>query len=372
MVQLRHLLLALASVSSSAVVTQVSALGLGEVQVQSALSQPLRAQIALREVAGLHQDEVVVRLASAQAYQQAGLQRVDFLSNVQLSPQLNASSAVIRVSSSQPVREPFLTLLVEVTWPTGRQLREYNLLLEPPSYSYQAPAAATSHALTSRSSTQVAPAKQANASRTLQPGGQYQTRDNDRLWDIAQGIRGNATVQQAMAAIQQLNSAAFIDGNINRLRARQTLQLPTEQQLQQSTTTQALALVEQHQQSWNATAAQRQLDASARNTAASTPSAQPREDNLSLLDARAGKGRAEQAKGSREQAGADQAELALSQEGLDLARREGDELRSRLADLQSQLEKLQRIVALKDNQLALLQVQLAAPEQPPAPALSQK
>ncbi|MDP3847688.1 MAG: FimV/HubP family polar landmark protein [Pseudomonas sp.] len=370
MVQLRRLLLALAAASSSSVVSQVWALGLGEVQVQSALSQPLRAQIALHEVAGLNQDEVVVRLASPQAYQQAGLQRDDFLSNVQLSPQLNAQGGVIRISSSQPVREPYLTLLVEVVWPAGRQLREYSLLLDPPSYSYQAPvapAAPASNLAANSPSVSAALPSRVSAAPALQAGGHYQTRDNDRLWDIAQDIRGGATAQQAMLAIQQLNAEAFVGGNINRLRSRQTLQLPTEQQMQQTAAAQALAQVEQQQQSWRSGApAQRQLDARARTAAAAAPVAPVATDSLSLLGASDGKGNVDKAKGTAEQVTADQlkAELALTQEGLDLARREGEELNSRLTDLQSQLDKLQRIVTLKDNQLALLQAQLAAAEQP--------
>lgn len=366
MVQLRRLLLALAAASSSSVATQVWALGLGEVQVQSALSQPLRAQIALHEVAGLNQDELVVRLASPQAYLQAGLQRDDFLSNVQLSPQLNAQGGVIRISSSQPVREPYLTLLVEVVWPAGRQVREYSLLLDPPSYSYQAAAPASNLVASSPSAPASLPSR-ASAAPVLQAGGRYQTRDNDRLWDIAQDIRGGATAQQAMLAIQQLNAEAFVGGNINRLRSRQTLQLPTEQQMQQTAAAQALAQVEQQQQSWRSGGpAQRQLDARARTTADAAPVAQVATDSLSLLGATGGQGHADQAKGTAEPGAADRlkAELALTQEGLDLARREGAELSSRLADLQSQLDKLQRIVALKDNQLALLQAQLAAAEQP--------
>ncbi|MFZ3183935.1 MAG: FimV/HubP family polar landmark protein [Pseudomonas sp.] len=369
MVQLRRLLLALAAATSSSVATQAWALGLGEVQVQSALSQPLRAQIALHEVAGLNQDEVVVRLASPQAYLQAGLQRDDFLSNVQLSPQLNAQGGVIRISSSQPVREPYLTLLVEVVWPAGRQVREYSLLLDPPNYSYQAPAAPVGNLAASSPSAPATQPSRASAAAAWQAGGHYQTRDNDRLWDIAQGIRGGATAQQAMLAIQQLNAEAFVGGNINRLRSGQTLQLPTEQQMQQTAAAPALAQVEQQQQSWRTGApAQRQLDARARTSAAATPVAQVATDSLSLLGATGGKGRADQAKGTAEPGAADQlkAELALTQEGLDLARREGEELNSRLADLQSQLDKLQRIVTLKDNQLALLQAQLAAAEQPQA------
>ncbi|PAV46994.1 hypothetical protein CK486_15635 [Pseudomonas sp. HAR-UPW-AIA-41] len=376
MIQAHRLLLALAVASTSSLSAPAWALGLGEVQVQSALSQPLRAQIPLSDISDLSAGEVLVRLASAEEYQKAGVERSQFLADLQFSPELRATGgSVIRVTSRQPVREPYLNLLLEVTWPNGRQLREFNLLLDPPSYSFQSPVAAPAVASAPRPQAQAAAPQTPPASGSgPQPGGQYQTRENDRLWDIARAIRGpQSTPQQAMLAIQRLNPQAFDGGNINRLKRNQTLQLPTAEQIQQHSASEALAQVEQQHQSWRAPAApvQAQMDATRRPVAAAAPATVAKGDTLSLVGASTGKGAADAAQG-KDKAAASEAlkqQLALTQEGLDQARREREELNSRLADLQSQLEKLQRLVQLKDSQLAQLQARLAAADKPAQPAV---
>ena len=366
MIQARRLLLALAVASTSSLSVPAWALGIGEVQVQSALSQPLRAQIPLSDVGDLGAGEVLVRLASAEEYLKAGIERSQFLGDLQFSPELRAAGgSVIRVTSRQPVREPYLNLLLEVTWPNGRQLREFNLLLDPPSYSFQPPVAAPAVASTPRPQAQAAsPQTPLASSSGPQPGGQYLTRDNDRLWDIARAIRGpQATPQQAMLAIQRLNPQAFDGGNINRLRRNQTLQLPTAEQIQQHSASEALAQVEQQHQNWRAPSAPApaQMDATRRSSAGAAPVAVAKGDTLSLVGVSTAKGAADAVQG-KDQAGASKAlrgQLALTQEGLDQARREREELNSRIADLQSQLDKLQRLVQLKDSHLAQLQARLA-------------
>ena len=365
MIQARRLLLALAVASTSSLSVPAWALGIGEVQVQSALSQPLRAQIPLSDIGDLSAGEVLVRLASAEEYQKAGVERSQFLADLQFSPELRAAGgSVIRVTSRQPVREPYLNLLLEVTWPNGRQLREFNLLLDPPSYSSViAPAVASTPRPQAQAASPQAPSV---SSSGPQPGGQYQTRDNDRLWDIARAIRGpQATPQQAMLAIQRLNPQAFDGGNINRLKRNQTLQLPTAEQMQQHSASEALAQVEQQHQNWRAPSAPAlapaQMDATRRTAAAAVPASVVKGDTLSLVGASTAKGAADAAQG-KDQAGASKAlkeQLALTQEGLDQARREREELNSRIADLQSQLDKLQRLVQLKDSHLAQLQARLA-------------
>ncbi len=363
MIQARRLLLALAVASTSSLSVPAWALGIGEVQVQSALSQPLRAQIPLSDVGDLGAGEVLVRLATAEDYLKAGIERSQFLSDLQFNPELRvAGGSVIRVTSRQPVREPYLNLLLEVTWPNGRQLREFNLLLDPPSYSSViAPAVASTPRPQAQAASPQAPSV---SSSGPQPGGQYQTRDNDRLWDIARAIRGpQATPQQAMLAIQRLNPQAFDGGNINRLKRNQTLQLPTAEQMQQHSASEALAQVEQQHQNWRAPSAPApaQMDATRRSSAGAAPVAVAKGDTLSLVGASTAKGPADAAQG-KDHAGASKAlreQLALTQEGLDQARREREELNSRIADLQSQLEKLQRLVQLKDSHLAQLQARLA-------------
>lgn len=108
------------------------ALGLGEITLHSALNQPLRADIALVDAAGLEEGELSVSLATADEYSRAGVDRVFFLNNLKFTPVLRGKRSVIRVTSSKPVNEPFLNFLVQLNQPNGRLLREYTVLIDPP------------------------------------------------------------------------------------------------------------------------------------------------------------------------------------------------------------------------------------------------
>jgi FimV-like protein len=108
------------------------ALGLGDITLHSALNQPLRAEIALVDAAGLEESELSVSLASADEYSRAGVDRVLFLDNLKFTPILRGKHPVIRVTSSKPVNEPFLNFLVQLNQPNGRLLREYTVLIDPP------------------------------------------------------------------------------------------------------------------------------------------------------------------------------------------------------------------------------------------------
>lgn len=108
------------------------ALGLGEITMHSALNQPLRAEIALMDAAGLEEDELSVRLATADEFSRAGVDRVFFLDNLKFTPVLRGNRSLIQVTSSKPVSEPFLNFLVQLNQPNGRLLREYTVLIDPP------------------------------------------------------------------------------------------------------------------------------------------------------------------------------------------------------------------------------------------------
>ena len=108
------------------------ALGLGDITLHSALNQPLRADIALEDAAGLEEGELSVSLATAEEFSRAGIDRVFFLNNLKFTPILRGNRSLIRVSSSKPVNEPFLNFLVQLNQPNGRLLREYTVLIDPP------------------------------------------------------------------------------------------------------------------------------------------------------------------------------------------------------------------------------------------------
>lgn len=118
----------LAALSSAAF-----ALGLGEILVKSKLNQPLDAEIVVREATPGEAEQLVAKLASQEDFARLGLERARMPVVVRFDTAKNdRGQTVIRVRSDEPVREPFLTLLVEANWSGGRLLREYGLLLDPP------------------------------------------------------------------------------------------------------------------------------------------------------------------------------------------------------------------------------------------------
>ena len=116
------------------------ALGLGEIKVDSALNQPLNAQIELLGTSPGEVENVRVRLAPEEVFQRLGIERPYYLSELDFTPTTKDGNSYIAVTTKQGVREPFLNFLVEVSWPKGRLLREYTVLLNPPVYLDQQPA----------------------------------------------------------------------------------------------------------------------------------------------------------------------------------------------------------------------------------------
>ncbi len=109
------------------------ALGLGNIELKSALNQPFQAQI---EVVSATPDELQglkVALAPSEMFERYGLDRPAFLQNLEFRVVSDRSGrGIVQVTSAQSIAEPFVTLLVEATWPRGRVLREYTVLLDPP------------------------------------------------------------------------------------------------------------------------------------------------------------------------------------------------------------------------------------------------
>ncbi|HVL00593.1 MAG TPA: hypothetical protein VM553_12315, partial [Dongiaceae bacterium] len=115
-----------------------NALGLGEIKLNSALSEPLDAEIELVQVRELTGTEILPSLASSGDFESSGVERSQFLTDLKFEVTVNEKGkSFIRVRSTKPVKEPFLNFLVEVNWPAGRLLREYTLFLDPPIYNAQ-------------------------------------------------------------------------------------------------------------------------------------------------------------------------------------------------------------------------------------------
>ena len=107
------------------------AAGLGKLTLISALGQPLNAEV---EIVSLQpgEDDLSARLGSSQAFAEAGIEPNPVLSDVRFTIERRGATPILRVRSSQPVNDPFLKLLIELTSSTGRRMREYSILLDPP------------------------------------------------------------------------------------------------------------------------------------------------------------------------------------------------------------------------------------------------
>jgi len=358
----------------------VHALGLGEATVQSSLNQPLTAEIELVSVGELGIDEILPGLATREEFLRAKVDRVYFLSDLRFEVIENKKgNLAVVLTTTKPVREPFLNFLVEVIWPSGRLLREYALLIDPPLYSeektapVQAPVVSQPQAQTV-SGDQLniaAPTKTSVVAinTTGQGGGTYgATTANDTLWEIAVKARPNRSVtpQQVMLSIQDLNPKAFIKENINKLKAGQVLRLPTLEQIKERSSNQAIIEVIAQNEAARSKRT-RSVVSTAKKTPNTSQSSGSNEDELKLMVASKQANASNTANsGSSTQAGNGRAEsseeMMLALEKLDKASLENTELNGRVSDLEEQLQTLQRILALKNDQLANIQGQMRANE----------
>jgi len=112
------------------------ALGLGDIHLLSPLNAPLDAEIELTDVAADELNTVQVQLASRDTFARYGLEWPAYLSGIQLKTVRTPDGReMIKVRSGDPITEPFVTLLVQVTWSRGVVVREYTMLLDPPVYT---------------------------------------------------------------------------------------------------------------------------------------------------------------------------------------------------------------------------------------------
>lgn len=394
---LRKLAIAIAASGAMMSATNVLALGMGDIELESALNQPLDARIKLLKASELENWEMKPNLASSEEFEKSGVEHVFFLNNLQFEIERAGEEVYIHVTSNQPVVEPFLNFLVQVDWPNGRLLREYTLLLDPPVFTEEpvepvaptqresfeddiapesmalpgtAPVAQEKGAMEMPAEKMVEPTPVAQPVEKEEPA-TYKVRANDTLWEVAIRTRPDRSItpQQAMLAIQDLNPNAFINGNINRLKKNQVLRVPTEEQMLSRNFEQAVSEVALQNQAMAKRKAQ--LDAT-RKDAAIQRADKVEGAQLKLLaggEATTENERSASGQVSEKTAG-DQSklekELSITLENLDKTTRENQELRTRLDSLEEQINTLQRLINLKDEQMVALQSGMA--EKPEAKA----
>ncbi len=234
-----------------------AALALGRLSVQSGLGEPLRAEIDIPEINAAEADSLRATLASPDAYRASGLEYHPALNGVRMSLQKRPDGrSYLRVTSDRPVNDPFLDLVLEANWASGRTVRDYTLLLDPPS---QRPAAAAPsvaaapvvtapvvpaapvrpQAITRPAAAPVAPAAPRPPAQAATPA--VRTAPSDKSLTVQRGqtaskIAGdykpaNVSLDQMLLALLRANPNAFVNGNINRLRAGAVLTVPDQNEI---------------------------------------------------------------------------------------------------------------------------------------------
>ena len=237
----------------------VGAAGLGRMTVLSALGQPLVGEIELVSVTREELGSLNARLASQDAYQQANLQFNPALVGARVTVERRPNGQhFLKIVSSRPVNEPFIDVLVEVTWAAGRLSREYTALLDPPG---AAPAPAPRIAAVPESRPAPAPREQAGATPAPSRPGAAPTagakeygpvQRGETLGKIAKEVKPEGvTLEQTLVALYRNNPDAFISKNMNLVRTGKILRVPEKEEIASIASSDAATEYRTHVADWS-------------------------------------------------------------------------------------------------------------------------
>ncbi|MEA3410699.1 MAG: FimV/HubP family polar landmark protein [Pseudomonadota bacterium] len=364
-----------------------TSLGLGGIEVDSALNQPLRAEITLLSVHPDELEDITVRLASPEAFERVGIERPVILQKLQFKPTVLNGRAIIDVISREPIREPFLDFLVEIVWPNGRMIREYTILLDPPVLMerraavapaapvvrQRAPSPALSPAPRAASAKPVSPRPSAVTTRSGPAPDTYRVRRGDTLSGIVRQVNSSNRVssQQMMIAMLRANPEAFTNNSIHNLKSGAVLRIPDAGQASAVSQPEAVAEVASQNALWreyHARAAGRQVQSQetlpeARDEPGAVVAIQPRDTgtradgNLEILAASETGDEAGANAGAGDGAAVD---AALAREIAESRLVENEALKSRVAELEAMVTQQEHVITLQNEELSVLQDRLVA------------
>lgn len=242
-------------------------LGIGDLKLHSALNQRLNAEINLLLSAGESSDDIQVRLAPPEKFDEAGIPWNYFLPKIKFETVVQANgSVIVKLTSNEALKDPFLDFLVEVSWAEGNLYREFTVLVDPPAVYEEPVAVAIEQKSESAKAVQVdrqevAPAAVVEkAVRAPSVVTQIATADSygpttrsDTLWSIAEQLKpsGNISTEQMVMAIYQANPKAFYKKNVNALMSGSMLDVPDDEVVVRLSKTQAAKLFKQQQRAWS-------------------------------------------------------------------------------------------------------------------------
>ncbi|MES2181605.1 MAG: FimV/HubP family polar landmark protein, partial [Pseudomonadota bacterium] len=381
------------------------AAGLGKLNVSSGLGEPLKAEIELLSVSPEELSTLVAAIASEDAYAAQGIAHLAIHNNIKVEvAKAGDGSPILKLRSNQPIKDPYLDMLIQVDWASGRLQREYTVLLDPPGYK---PAADNSSSMAVNSPTvnqsantaamsvddgQPAsrkfkkPKKHTNAiaapavARTASAQASTDnveaasdqtltTKHGDTLSSIAKEMQvEGVSLDQMLAGLYENNKDAFVSGNMNRLKVGQIIKVPTKESLIAIDAKQASQSVKVHSSNWQAY----------RNALAGTVAASPAMESNEQKQTSSGKVEAAEDKAAPAKAGpqdvvklsagerdagklnggsnkASAAKIDALQEEATARGKALKEAQERTAALETQIEDMKKLLALKSQSMATVQ-----------------
>jgi len=376
------------------------AAGLGKITVFSALGQPLRAEV---EVSATREELQTMKasLSSPEAFKAAGLDYATPLVGIRFAVDKRSDGrAVIKLSTDRPVNEPFLDMLMEINWASGRLVREYTFLLDPPEVAAKAaapvaapeakpavkpstrpapaPAAAPSPAPEESAPAPAKPAPKADAAADGGDAGganSHAVKAGENLNKVATQHRyDGVSLDQMLVGIYRANKDAFDGGNMNRLKSGKILALPPKSEIEAVEAGEAKKVVVAQSADWNAyrrklagAAAQAPVaDGAGKQEASGRITAKVEEPAAPAGEAK------DKVRVSRTETGKGKPGGKVSEDELLAKEKALREANERVATLEKNVNELQKLLEMKNKNLAELQKQASKAPEPPAPVAAVK
>nr|WP_197739036.1 FimV/HubP family polar landmark protein [Azospira sp. I09] len=357
---------------------------------------------------------MTARLASQDAFAQAGIEYASTLLGIRFSLDQKGGQPVIRVSSDKPINDPFVDMLLELSWPSGRLVREYTFLLDPPEMAIKGgaqvstveakqpprietrplapveekpvarmaeekPAKVTTSrkpkvAAEEKSVAEAMPAAEKKAAaQPVVTDGSIEVKKGDTLRKIAgETVHEGVSLEQMLVGLYRANKEAFDGGNMNRLKAGKILAVPDKESVAAVSESEARKIVFAQSSDWNAYR---------RKLAGAVAQEAPKDDGATQAVAGRVTAKVED-KAAPAAAPKDQVKVAktegpaagkagagkASEEDLIAKDKALKDANERMAALEKNVSELQKLLELKNQNLADLQKQAAAKPAAPLPA----
>ncbi|WP_455375571.1 FimV/HubP family polar landmark protein [Kaarinaea lacus] len=398
------------------------ALGLGPITMRSSLNQPLDAEIDIHSAQPGDLDGFAVRLASVEDFARVNVDRSVFLTQIQFKLRLRSDgSSYIHLTTTQRVTEPYLDFLIEARWPRGRALKEYTVLVDPPVLTAETPAPVEQASTAPVFAEPAKPKARRPSIRPVEPRVEEPVRQQpqiakrppapppvrrappapreeavpegdidygrvkrgDTLYEIARDTKAaGVSINQMMLAYLRDNPEAFIDGNINKLKAGYVLRIKDASTIADTSSQEAVSEVRRQNLAWREgrpTRLVKQVESEGEGDSRlsslrdelddASPESKPAKSAasesgqkadgpkvvLAKKDSEAKEGSAGSSDKQDDEAGKVKEDLLLAAESLDATNQETKLLDERMVELDEQLQSMQRLIMLKDEELLSLQ-----------------